>query len=202
MKKLLLSLILLFVSDWTHGKSVLVLGDSISAAYGLEKLDYGWVAMLQEKLKSRGLAVVNASISGETSAGGLSRIDELLRRNAPSVVILELGANDGLRGLSLKVLESNLDQMINRAKAHGAEVLLLGMRIPPNYGRYAEQFQKVFPQLAERQQIPYVPFLMDGIGGHSEMMQADGLHPNRDAQVVIFGFVWEKLEPMLGNPNR
>jgi acyl-CoA thioesterase-1 len=180
-----------------YAKTVLVLGDSISAGYGLEKIDHGWVALLREKLQPLGFDVANASISGETSAGGLARIDGLLQRHRPAVVILELGANDGLRGLSLKQLESNIGDMIDRAKTTGAKVLLLGMKLPPNYGRYADLFQKTFPTLAERHQIPYLPFLLEGVGGQSQLVQADGLHPNRDAQAIIFGLVWEKLEPIV-----
>lgn len=181
-----------------HAKSVLVLGDSISAGYGLEKIDHGWVALLQERARPLGVEVVNASISGETSAGGLARIDSLLNRHQPSVVILELGANDGLRGLSPKQMEANLSEIIVRSKAAGAEVLLLGMKIPPNYGkRYADLFRNVFHRVAETHDTGFVPFLLEGVGGQDHLMQADGLHPNREAQVILFRQVWDKLEPML-----
>jgi acyl-CoA thioesterase-1 len=198
MRKLLLSFILLAMSGLVQAKTILVLGDSISAGYGLEKIDLGWVALLQEKLRPRGIAIVNASLSGDTSAGGLARIDPLLKQHRPSVVILELGGNDGLRGLSPKQLQSNLSEMIVRSKAAGAEVLLLGMKIPPNYGkRYAEMFQNVYPDLAERHGVALVPFLLEGVGGQNHLMQTDGVHPNRDAQAILLGQVWEKLKPML-----
>jgi acyl-CoA thioesterase-1 len=198
MRKLLLSFILLAMSGLVQAKTILVLGDSISAGYGLEKIDLGWVALLQEKLRPRGIAIVNASLSGDTSAGGLARIDTLLKQHRPSVVILELGGNDGLRGLSPKQLQSNLSEMIVRSKAAGAEVLLLGMKIPPNYGkRYAEMFQNVYPDLAERHGVALVPFLLEGVGGQNHLMQTDGVHPNRDAQAILLGQVWEKLKPML-----
>lgn len=186
------------MSGLVQAKTILVLGDSISAGYGLEKIDLGWVALLQEKLRPRGIAIVNASLSGDTSAGGLARIDTLLKQHRPSVVILELGGNDGLRGLSPKQLQSNLSEMIVRSKAAGAEVLLLGMKIPPNYGkRYAEMFQNVYPDLAERHGVALVPFLLEGVGGQNHLMQTDGVHPNRDAQAILLGQVWDKLKPML-----
>jgi acyl-CoA thioesterase-1 len=199
MGRLLISFILLVISGLVQAKTVLVVGDSISAGYGLEKVDQGWVALLQAKLEPRGYGVVNASISGDTSAGGLSRIDALLARHKPAIVILELGGNDGLRGLSPKQMEANLRDMIGRSKAAGAKVLLLGMQIPPNYGkRYADLFRNVYPELAESQKVALVPFLLDGVGGQEPMMQVDGIHPNRDAQALLLAQVWEKLEPLLG----
>lgn len=187
------------ISGLVQAKTVLVVGDSISAGYGLEKVDQGWVALLQAKLRPRGYGVVNASISGDTSAGGLSRIDALLARHKPAIVILELGGNDGLRGLSPKQMEANLRDMIGRSKAAGAKVLLLGMQIPPNYGkRYADLFRNVYPELAESQKVALVPFLLDGVGGQEPMMQVDGIHPNRDAQALLLAQVWDKLEPLLG----
>jgi acyl-CoA thioesterase-1 len=198
MRKLLLSLILLILPGLSQAKTVLVLGDSISAGYGLEKIDYGWVAMLQEKARPLGIEVVNASISGETSAGGLARIDKLLSRHRPAVVILELGANDGLRGLSPKQLEANLSEMVVRSKAAGAKILLLGMKMPPNYGkRYADLFQNVFQRVAEAHDTAFVPFFLEGVGGQDHLMQADGLHPNREAQEILFRLVWDQLKPML-----
>lgn len=199
MRKWLLAFILLALSGLAYGKSILVLGDSISAGYGLEKIDQGWVALLREKLKPRGVEVVNASVSGDTSAGGLARIDALLGEQRPSVVILELGGNDGLRGLPPQQLEANLDAMIQHARAAGAKVLLLGMKIPPNYGgRYTEMFHRVYTGLAERRGVALVPFLLEDVGGREAMMQADGIHPNREAQTILLGRVWENLEPLLG----
>lgn len=184
----------------TLGGTILVLGDSISAGYGLENSDSGWVSLLREKLKATGrrIEVVNASISGETSAGGLARIDTLLSRHQPSIVILELGANDGLRGLPPTRMQANLAEIMTRAKSAGARVLLLGMRIPPNYGkRYNDLFEGVYPALAKQHDATLVPFLMQGVGGQNHLMQPDGLHPNGDAQPVLFQRVWERLELML-----
>ncbi|MGZ8243978.1 arylesterase [Methylomagnum sp.] len=190
--------ILFALSGMVQAGSVLVLGDSISAGYGLEKTSQGWVALLEQKLKPRAVAVVNASISGETSAGGLARVNDLLKHHGPSVVIVELGGNDGLRGLSPGQMKSNLSEIITRAKAAKARVLLLGMKIPPNYGkRYADLFQKVYPELADQYGVTWVPFLLEGVGGHEQLMQADGLHPNLEAQPLLMAAVWRKLEPML-----
>jgi acyl-CoA thioesterase-1 len=187
------------MSALAQAGTVLVLGDSISAGYGLKKMEYGWVALLQDKLKTKGYSIVNASISGETTAGGLARIDELLARHKPAIVILELGGNDGLRGLSPKQMAANLQTMIARSKAADAKVLLLGMQIPPNYGkRYADLFRDVYPELAKREGVALVPFLLEGVGGQDHMMQADGIHPNQDAQALLTAQVWDKLQPLLG----
>jgi acyl-CoA thioesterase-1 len=202
LNKLLLSLILFTVPGWAGAESVLVLGDSISAGYGLEKLDQGWVALLGGKLKPRGVEVVNASISGDTSAGGLDRIGPLLDRHRPAVVIVELGGNDGLRGLPPAQMEANLDAIIGRAQASGAKALLLGMKIPPNYGkRYTEMFEQVYADLAGKRGVPLVPFLLDGVGGQDALMQADRIHPNQQAQPLLLDQVWRKLEPMLAGPK-
>ncbi len=176
------------------------MGDSISAGYGLEKIDQGWVALLQEKLVREGYSdrVVNASLSGETSAGGLERIDQALERYHPSLVIIELGGNDGLRGLSPRQMKANLSAMIERSQAVHAQVLLLGMRIPPNYGkRYTELFNRVFEELAEQYRIAYVPFLLEGVATEKNLMQADTIHPAREAQPLLLRLVWEKLQSML-----
>ncbi|CAL1241840.1 arylesterase [Candidatus Methylocalor cossyra] len=199
MRRWVLSFILFFaLSGLVQGKTVLVLGDSISAGYGLENIQQGWVALLQEKLRPRGISVINASVSGDTSAGGLARLDPLLAEHRPAVVILELGGNDGLRGLSPQQMEANLEALVDRSRAAGAQVLLLGMKIPPNYGkRYTEMFQDVYRRVAERKEVAWVPFLLEGVGGRDALMQTDGIHPNRDAQAILFARVWEKLEPLL-----
>lgn len=177
---------------------VLVIGDSLSAGYGLADIDRGWVALLQEKLRSSGVPVINASISGDTSAGGLARLDAALASHRPRIVILELGANDGLRGLPPARLKANLGTMIDRAQAAGARVLLLGMKIPPNYGsRYAMAFESVYHELAREKGVDWIPFFLDGIGGRDHLLQTDGLHPNADAQTLLCERVWEKLVPML-----
>ncbi len=142
--------------------------------------------------------MVNASIPGDTTAGGLIRLAPLLDREKPAVVIVELGANDGLRGLTLEQMKANLNGIVAQAQEARAHVLLLGMRLPPNYGkRYTEAFAKVFATLAEERRIAYIPFLMDGVGGQQEMMQTDGLHPNEAAQAVMRDNVWKALQPLL-----
>ena len=179
---------------------VLVLGDSISAGYGLENPRQGWVGLLADKIKASGKPweVVNASISGDTSAGGLARLDDLLARHKPGLLVLELGANDGLRGLQPSLMQANLAQIIARAKKAGAKTLLLGMRIPPNYGKkYNDLFEAAFPALAKEQGVAYVPFLLEGVGGNAQLMQPDGLHPNLEAQPMLMRLVWEKLLPLL-----
>lgn len=179
---------------------ILVLGDSISAGYGLDNPAQGWVALLAGQIKAAGKpwTIVNASISGETSAGGLSRVDDLLARHKPGLLLLELGANDGLRGLRPTQAQANLGEIIGRAKQAGARVVLLGMRIPPNYGkRYNDLFEAVFPALAQQHGVAYVPFLLEGVGGNAQLTQADGLHPNALAQPVLMRLVWGKLEPLL-----
>ena len=174
---------------------ILVLGDSISAGYGIDSKE-GWVALLQKKLiniKST-YSISNASISGETSAGGLRRIDPLLVSDDPDIILLQLGANDGLRGLSPVQMKNNLVAIIQRSQKSGAKVILLGMKIPPNYGkRYVDMFYNVYPQLAKELNIPLVPFLLEDVALNKDLMQADGLHPNVKAQAILA----EKIEPYL-----
>ncbi|MDD2723125.1 MAG: arylesterase [Methylovulum sp.] len=182
-------------------KSILVLGDSISAAYGIQ-VDQGWVALLQDKLKmskNHSDAIIhNESISGDTSGGGLARIDRALALHKPSIVLLELGANDGLRGLSPVTMKSNLIEITRRVQKTGAKVLLLGMKIPPNYGkRYIDLFYNVYPQLAEELKIPFVPFILEEVALDPALMQADGLHPNAKAQPLIADKIAPYLFPLL-----
>lgn len=180
-------------------QTVLVVGDSISAAYGLET-QQGWVALLEQKIKQANISarIVNASISGDTTAGGLQRLPQLLAEHQPSVVVLELGGNDGLRGLSLDAMHANLQQMIELAKAQQAQVVLLGMQLPPNYGpRYTQNFAQVYQQLATEHEIRLVPFFLEGIGGVAGMMQADGIHPVAEAQPILLANVWPILEQVL-----
>ncbi|APC18274.1 arylesterase [Pseudomonas frederiksbergensis] len=179
--------------------TVLIVGDSISAAFGLDTRQ-GWVSLLEQRLKHEGFTdtVVNASISGDTSAGGQARLPALLVEHKPAVVILELGGNDGLRGLLPTQLQQNLASMIDNAKASGAKVLLLGMQLPPNYGvRYTEAFAKVYSDLADEKKIPWVPFFLQGVGGNPELMQADGIHPAVVAQGKLLENVWPTLKPLL-----
>ncbi len=198
--RLLLAWLLFTAPILSHGAVILVLGDSISAGYGLENPEKGWVGLLAKKLKStkKKWEIHNASISGEISAGGLTRVDELLARHKPRLLILELGANDGLRGLKPSMMQANLGQIIVRAQQSGAKIVLLGMRIPPNYGkRYNDLFEAVFPALAKEYDVAFVPFLMEGVGGNPRFMQPDGLHPNAEAQPLLVQLVWKKLEPLL-----
>ncbi|MET1077345.1 MAG: arylesterase [Pseudomonas sp.] len=187
---------------WAQGATagtVLVVGDSISAALGLETRQ-GWVNLLQERLQRQGLPhrVVNASISGDTSAGGLARLPTLLAAHRPNLVVLELGGNDGLRGQPPAQLQQNLAAMIELSRASGAQVLLLGMRLPPNYGeRYIQAFAQVFADVAQQHSVTLVPFFLEGVGGVPGMMQADGVHPALIAQPRLLENAWPKLEPLL-----
>lgn len=180
-------------------KSIVVLGDSISAGYGIE-VKQGWVALLQEKLAEAKspYVVINASISGDTTAGGLARIDKILATHKPEIVLVELGANDGLRGLSPALIKDNLAEITRRAQNAGAKVLLLSMRIPPNYGkRYTEMFYDVYPQVSKALGVTYVPFILEDVALIKELMQPDGLHPNAKAQPMIADKVWAGLRPLL-----
>jgi acyl-CoA thioesterase-1 len=185
---------------------VLVVGDSLSAAYGMEA-GRGWVALLQGRIAERGLPhqVVNASISGDTTRGGVSRLPAALERHRPALVVLELGGNDGLRGVPLAETEANLAALIERAQVAGAGVLLAGIQIPPNYGpAYTERFRRIYPSLAERYRVALVPFLLEGVAGEGALMQEDGIHPRAEAQGRILDNVWAELEPLLtgeGTPS-
>ncbi len=185
--------------------TVLVMGDSLSAGYGINPAQ-GWVSLLGESLKARSLnqpglwKIANASVSGETSSGGKSRLPELLAKYKPSIVILELGANDGLRGQPLKILENNLQEMITASTGANAQVLLTGMQIPTNYGpRYTRAFKEIFPRLAEKNQLAFVPFLLEGIAGNAALIQPDGLHPTAAAQPIILHNVLPTLLTLLNS---
>ena len=183
---------------------ILVLGDSLSAAYGIPA-EQGWVNLLQRRLAERGFPhqVVNNSISGDTTSGGLSRLPAALTREKPAMVILELGANDGLRGQPIMAMTTNLAQLIELAQQSGAKVILAEMRIPPNYGSlYTQKFQAVFSELAKRYDIALIPFLLDGVAGNPALIQDDGLHPRAEAQARILDNVWPTLEPLLQKPQQ
>ncbi len=183
--------------------AILVIGDSLSAEYGLQR-DSGWVALLGNRLakEQTGYQIHNSSISGDTTSGGLSRLPAALRRYGPEIVILELGSNDALRGLSLQMTQDNLSKMISLSQQSNARVLLVGMQIPPNYGRrYTEQFQQLFASAAEQHKVALLPFLFEGMATDRQMFQADGLHPNEQAQPILMQNVWEKLRPMLARPE-
>jgi acyl-CoA thioesterase I len=175
---------------------LLVMGDSLSTAYGIEQ-EAGWVNLLERRLDGS-VRVVNASISGETSSGGASRLPELLGQYTPDIVLLELGGNDGLRGLPPTQLKANLAEMIEASQATGAEVLLLGIDIPPNYGQaYRRAFTDVYTRLANTYDTPLVPFLLEGVALEEGMMQSDGIHPTAEAQPIILDNVWPELESLL-----
>ncbi len=199
MAKFLCVVIMALMSQTLLAKSIVVLGDSISAGYGIE-VSQGWVAIVQKKLGDtrHDFSIHNASISGDTSSGGLARINPLLTQYKPSVLILELGANDGLRGLSPAIMKSNLAEIIRRAQQSNAKILLLGIKIPPNYGkRYIEMFYNVYPQLAKEMKVASIPFLLEDVALSSGLMQPDGLHPNAKAQPIIAEKIWQTLLPLL-----
>jgi acyl-CoA thioesterase I len=180
-------------------KSILVVGDSLSSAYGIPR-NRGWVALLEERLKREQLnyIVVNASISGETSGGGRTRISKLLQQHQPAVMILELGGNDGLRGMSAGLMRSNLGAMIREAQANGARVLLVGVKMPPNYGEvYSQSFEAVYRELARTHGTALVPFLLEDFAGKPEFFLPDRLHPSEAAQPLMLERVWPALRPLL-----
>lgn len=180
-------------------RKVLVMGDSLSAAYNLAP-EQGWVALLGKKLQAShpGWTVANASISGETTAGGASRIAAELARHQPAVVVIELGANDGLRGLRPQLLADNLQAMIATARESGARVLLIGMQMPPNYGpAYTRRFAQTYADVARNEDVALVPFLLEGFADRPELFLADGIHPNAEAQALVLETVWQGLEPLL-----
>jgi acyl-CoA thioesterase I len=180
-------------------QTIVVFGDSLSAGYGLQTNE-SWVSLLQARLSQQKLPyqVVNASISGETTSGGLARFGEMLVTHKPSIVILELGANDGLRGLPVREMRGNLNKMILQAKAAKAKVLLVGMKIPPNYGqKYSRDFSSSYAILAKQHKIKLVPFLLDGVAGKPSMIQDDGLHPIAAAQPALLDNVWVQLKGLL-----
>jgi acyl-CoA thioesterase-1 len=180
--------------------TLLIMGDSLSAAYGVQT-DEAWVSLLRERLDDQelsGWAVVNASISGETTDGGLRRLTDLLERHQPDIVMIELGGNDGLRGFPPGVIRQNLSKMIEQSRAINARVLLVGMQIPPNYGeRYTDAFAAIFPELAERYETELVPFFLVDIFNQENLMQDDDIHPTAEAQGQLLDNVWPTLEPML-----
>ena len=178
---------------------MLVLGDSLSAAYGIPT-DAGWVSLLQQRLLANGYAheIVNASISGETTNGGLSRLPGLMAKHKPDVVVVELGANDGLRGFSVERTRASLRSIVDLVQASGARVLLLGIKLPANYGRvYGEKFHQIYRDIAAQEDVALVPFFLRGFAEDRRLMQADGVHPSAAAQPLILDNVWETLVPLL-----
>lgn len=197
---LILSMLTLYtMSAYSASKTILVLGDSLSAEYGLARGE-GWVSLLQKKMaaEKNTVPVINASISGETTSGGKARLPALLLKHQPAVVIIELGANDALRGLSLAATQENLRTMIKDAKKSQAQVLLIGMQIPPNYGAdYTRQFSALFPKLAKETKSSLVPFMLRGVADKIELFQADRIHPAAAAHPTILNNIWPQLKPLL-----
>jgi acyl-CoA thioesterase-1 len=180
-------------------RTLMVFGDSLSAAYGIAP-QQGWVSLMTERIAKAGLGwkVANASVSGETTAGGLRRLPEDLKRHQPAVVVIELGANDALRGQPIAAIRSNLEKMIRMVRAARADPVLVGLMIPPNYGiDYAREFREVFGDVAKREKVPLVPFLLEGIAEKRDLFQADQLHPTAQAQPLICENVWPTIEPLL-----
>ena len=178
---------------------ILVLGDSLSAAYGIP-LERGWVSLLQTRLESEGYGyeVVNASVSGDTTGAALTRLPRALELHRPSIVIVELGGNDGLRGTPVDQMQRNLVAIVEQARSAGAEVLITGIKIPPNYGaEYTRRFSNVYTELQARYEVELVPFILDGVALEPDMMQADGIHPTAAAQPRILDNVWPRLLPLL-----
>lgn len=187
----------------TEAPTILVFGDSLSAGFGID-VDQSWTALLQSRLQRQGYEhqVVNASISGDTTEGGASRIHSALERFRPSVVILELGGNDGLRGIPTERMRRNLTLIIESSKSSGAAVVLLGIRIPTNYGaRYTQAFENVFRELASELDVPWIEFFMDGIATDEELMQDDGIHPNANAQPILLDNAWPIIQQALEQAN-
>ena len=185
-------------------QNILVFGDSLSAAYGLAA-EQGWAALLQKKLNANSqthfanqFKVINASVSGETTSGGLSRLEATLKKNQPSIVILELGANDGLRGLPINEMHNNLEKMLQLCKQYQAKVLLIGMKIPPNYGaKYTQSFNQTYEKLSKQYKTNLVPFMLDNVAAQPSLIQQDGLHPNALGQPIILENIWPQLLPLL-----
>lgn len=199
---LLLTFVINAVMAQQPPKKILVMGDSLSAGYGID-IQQGWVKLMEEKLaQTHEVNIINASVSGETSSGGKTRLPPLLNEHKPDIVILELGGNDGLRGQPLKLLESNLQTMIDASKNAGAKVILAGMQIPPNYGaRYSSEFKALYEKLAEKNQSGLIPFLLEGIGGKAELMQRDGIHPTAEAQEIIVENALPEIKKYLDNKD-
>lgn len=181
-----------------HAKNIVVLGDSLSAGYGID-VQKGWVNLLTKKLQGK-IRIINISTSGDTTSNGVAKIHDVLQKYAPEVLIIELGANDGLRGLPVKQMKDNLIRMIIESQKSGTKVLLLATDLPPNYGhKYLEQYKNVYKELADTYKVTLVPMFLEGVAGYEELIQKDGLHPNEQAQQKIFENVWPHLKLLLGD---
>ena len=193
-------LLLILQTSITHAQErIVVLGDSISAAYGMS-VEEGWVQLLKDRIANENIEVINASISGETTSGGNTRISQVLHDHKPSILILELGGNDGLRGLSIQTMRDNLSSIIEQTLNYPARILLLGMNIPANYGQtYTSQFEQTYSELAQAYQLELVPSFLGTVGLDYDLMQDDGIHPNSAAQAILLDQLWPKLKIMLQN---
>ncbi len=199
MRGLLLVVVISLCAPCATARTLLVYGDSLSAGYGLPK-DKAWVNLLAERLKQQRMdyTVANASISGETTLGGLKRINATLAQHKPAIVLLALGANDGLRGHNVEAIRHNLEAIIEACRLTKSQVVLVGMRLPPNYGSaYAGKFHAVYLDIAKKHKLPLAPFLLEGFGDKPEWFQADGIHPALRAQPVMLDTVWKTLNPLL-----
>jgi len=197
--RILFTSVLVAISTAASAGTILVFGDSLSAGYGLPQ-DKGWVHLLATRLRDERLnyTVANASVSGETTAGGVRRIPDALRQHQPDIVVIELGANDGLRGQNLDVMRQNLEVMIDASRKARAQVLLVGMRLPPNYGMsYTEKFRQTFADIARAKKTAFVPFLFEGFGEDGRYFQADRVHPTSEAQALMLDTIWTGLKPLL-----
>jgi acyl-CoA thioesterase I len=198
--RIFLLLLLPILSQITLAKqtTILVMGDSLSAGYGI-KVEEGWVHLLQQELaKKQKAKVINASVSGETTSGGLTRLPAVLSQHKPDIVIIELGGNDGLRGQPLNIMQNNLQAMISASQTAGAKIILAGMQIPTNYGpRYTKQFREAYSILAEKNNAALIPFLLDGVATQRNLMQQDGIHPTAEAQPIILKNVLPVLMPLI-----
>lgn len=188
---------LFMIATSLQASTILVLGDSLSAAYGIPP-DKGWVSLLQQQLDEQQFTVINASVSGETTDGGLTRLPTLLQRHQPNIVLIQLGANDALRGLPIGLIRSNLNDLVTMSIESNAKVIIIGIRIPPNYGPlYTESFFNLYAEVADHFDLIRVPFLLENVALDWNLMQSDGLHPTADAQPIILDNVWPTLEPIL-----
>lgn len=195
---------LILLSSTSMAQTVLIVGDSISAGYGIS-VEQGWVNLLNKRIQQQivtkpphSINVINASVSGETTSGGLARLPKLLATHQPSLVVIELGGNDGLRGQPPKIIEQNLGKMIQLSQNTKAKVVLLGMKIPPNYGAaYSKAFEHIFPKVAARYNVPLMPFFLEGVGGNSKLMQEDRIHPRAEAQGRLLENAWPVIKPLL-----
>jgi len=201
---LLLGILFIFQISLAANPTIVVLGDSLSTAYGIPT-NRGWVALLRQRLDGLGYSheVINASVSGETTRGAGERLDELVAVHQPQLLIVELGGNDGLRGISLKEMRENLNDIVSRGIGAGCQVLLVTMRLPPNYGSvYTDRFESIYGEVAQSTGAALAPFFLESIAGRSHLMQADGIHPQAQAQQQILDNIWPVLAKLLENPRR